>query len=47
MIDLQVALHVFMSVLVLGTVWRLISFHAAASQNAGIQHVGRAMGIQY
>lgn len=47
MIDLQVALHVFMSVLILGTVWRLLSYHMAASSNAGIQHVGRAMNIQY
>lgn len=47
MIDLQVALHVFMSVLILGTIWRLVSFHLAASANPGIQHVGRAMGIQY
>jgi hypothetical protein len=47
MIDLQVALHVFMSVLIIGTVWRLVSYHAAASSNPGVQHVGRAMSIQY
>jgi len=46
-IDLQVGLHVFMSVLILGTIWRLVSFHLAASDNPGVNHVGRAMGIQY
>ena len=47
MLDLQVGLHVFMSVLILGTVWRLVSYHLAASSNSGVQHVGRAMLIQY
>jgi len=47
MLDLQVGLHVFMSVLILGTIWRLISFHLAASSNTGISHVGRAMAVQY
>jgi hypothetical protein len=47
MLDLQVGLHVFMSVLILGTIWRLISYHLAASANTGVSHVGRAMIIQY
>ena len=47
MLDLQVGLHVFMSVLILGTVWRLLSYHLAASPNNGLSHVGRAMLIQY
>jgi hypothetical protein len=47
MLDLQVGLHVFMSVLILGTIWRLISYHLAASGNTGVSHVGRAMIIQY
>jgi hypothetical protein len=47
MLDLQVGLHIFMSVLILGTVWRLLSYHLAASSNTGVSHVGRAMLIQY
>jgi hypothetical protein len=47
MLDLQVALHVFLSVLILGTIWRVLQYHAMASPNAGIQHVGKAMSTQY
>ena len=46
-IDLQVALHVFMSVLILGTVFRLVQYHLMASPNPGLQHVGKAMSTQY
>jgi hypothetical protein len=47
MLDLQVALHVFLSVLVLGTLWRLGSYHLAASDSSGLSHLGRAMTVQY
>ena len=47
MLDLQVALHVFMSVLILGTVFRLVQYHLMASSNTGLQHVGKAMSTQY
>jgi hypothetical protein len=47
MLDLQVGLHVFMTVLVLGTLWRVIQYHLMASQNPGIQHIGKAMSTQY
>lgn len=47
MIDLQVGLHVFLSVLILGTIWRVLQYHAMASSNPGIQHVGKAMSTQY
>ena len=46
-IDLQVALHVFMSVLILGTLFRLVSYQLMASSNPGVQHVGKAMSTQY
>ena len=46
-VDLQVALHVFMSVLILGTLFRLVSYHLMASDNPGVQHVGKAMSTQY
>jgi len=46
-IDIQIALHVFMAVLVIGTVFRLLSYHAMASPNAHLQHLGMAMSTQY
>jgi hypothetical protein len=46
-IDVQVGLHVFMVTLVFGTVWRLLSYHAMASPNVHLQHVGMAMATQY
>jgi hypothetical protein len=47
MLDLQVGLHVFMSVLILGTIFRIVSYHLMASPNPGIQHIGKAMSTQY
>ena len=47
MIDVQVGLHVFMVVLVFGTLFRLLSFHAMASPNVHLQHLGMAMAVQY
>ena len=47
MLDLQVSLHVFLSVLILGTLWRVIQYHLMASPNSGFQHVGKAMSTQY
>ena len=47
MVDFQVALHVFMLVLIMGTFWRLIQFHAMASPNVHLQHLGMAMSTQY
>ena len=47
MIDAQVGLHVFMIVLVFGTLWRLLQFHAMASPSPWLSHLGQAMSIQY
>ena len=47
MLDLQVALHVFLSVLILGTIWRVTQYHLMASSNPGVQHIGKAMSTQY
>lgn len=47
MLDLQVGLHVFMTVLILGTIFRLVQYHLMASDNPGLQHVGKAMSTQY
>jgi hypothetical protein len=41
------ALHVFLLVLIVGTLWRLSSYHAIASQNENISHLGRAMAFQF
>ena len=41
------AAQVFLSVLVIGTLWRLASYHLVASDNPSIAHVGKAMGFQY
>jgi len=46
-IDLQVGLHVFFIVLVLGTLWRVSQFHLMASPNPSLQHLGKAMSVQY
>jgi hypothetical protein len=45
--DFKIALHVFLCVIVLGTVWRMGSLHLIASRNAHFQHLGLAMSQQY
>ena len=47
MIDLGVGVHVFLIVLVLGTLWRISQFHLMASANPSLQHLGKAMSTQY
>ena len=47
MIDIQVGLHVFMIVLVFGTLWRLSQYHLMASPNTALQHLGKAMSVQF
>jgi len=47
MVDLQVALHVFAAVLVIGTIWRLTMYHLIASNSPWLQHLGTAMAVQY
>lgn len=46
-VRLGAAAHVFVSVLIMGTLWRILAFHALASSNAQLQHVGAAMSLQY
>lgn len=41
------AAQVFLSVLVIGTLWRLLSLHLVASDNEAAQHLGKAFGFQY
>lgn len=41
------ALSVFLLVLIMGSLWRLASYHLVSSQNPTVAHVGKAMGFQY
>jgi len=45
--DVKVISHVFLSVLIAGTLWRMVTFHLLASSNPALAHLGRAMTIQY
>ncbi len=45
--DIKVALHIFLVVLILGTGWRVLSLHLIASSNTQLQHLGKAMSVQY
>lgn len=45
--DLKVALHIFLCVLVLGTGWRLLSLHLMIAPSPQLQHLGKAMSVQY
>ena len=46
-VRLGVAAHIFVSVLIIGTAWRVLAYHAMASNNTQLQHVGSAMITQY
>jgi hypothetical protein len=41
------ALNVFLAVLIMGTLWRLASYHLIASKNPAVAHAGKAMAFQY
>ena len=45
--DFKVISHVFLSVLIAGTLFRMITYHLLASGNTQMNHLGRAMTIQY
>jgi hypothetical protein len=45
--DVKVISHVFLSVLIAGTLWRMLTFHLLASPSAHLWHLGKAMTIQY
>lgn len=40
-------LHVFLAVLILGSLWRLTSYHLIASSQPHMNHLGQAMATQY
>lgn len=41
------ALNIFLAVLIVGTLWRLASYHLIASDNETLQHLGRAAAFQF
>ena len=41
------ALNIFLAVLIVGTLWRLTTYHLIASDNEFAQHAGRAMAFQF
>ena len=45
--EARVIAHVFLMVLIAGTLWRLASYHLIASSSPGMQHLGLAMSTQY
>jgi hypothetical protein len=45
--DGKVLVHVFLAVLIMGTLWRLTSYHLLSSDNPHLQHLGQGMSTQY
>lgn len=43
----KLGVHIWVSVLIMGTLWRVISYHLIASPNENLVHLGRAMAQQY
>jgi hypothetical protein len=43
----MVALNTFLAVLIVGTAWRLVSLHLAASGSQTYRQLGQAMAFQY
>ena len=43
----KLGVHIWVSVLIMGTLWRVITYHLIASPNDTVQHLGRAMAQQY
>ena len=45
--EARVIAHVFLMVLIAGTLWRLTSYHLIASSQPHLNHLGLAMAQQY
>jgi hypothetical protein len=45
--DFRVMVHIFMAVLIMGTLWRLASYHFIASKQPHLNHLGQAMATQF
>lgn len=44
---LALGVHIWVSVLIVGTLWRVSTFHLLASNNPSLQELGKAMSVQY
>lgn len=47
MLRLGAGAHIFVTVLVFGTLWRITAYHLLASSTPLVQHAGGAMITQY
>lgn len=45
--SIKAAAHIFTGVLIIGTLWRVLAYHALASPTPALQHIGGAMITQY
>lgn len=45
--DFRIMVHIFVAVLIVGTLWRLTSYHLIASKQPHLNHLGQAMATQY
>jgi hypothetical protein len=45
--DFRIMVHIFVAVLIMGTLWRLASYHFIASSQPHLNHLGQAMATQY
>lgn len=45
--QIKLGVHIWVSVLIIGTLWRITTYHLVASPNVTLNHLGRAMAQQY
>lgn len=45
--QVKLGIHIWVSVLIMGTLWRVATYHLVASPNDTLNHIGRAMAQQY
>jgi hypothetical protein len=45
--SVSAAFHIFTGVLIMGTLWRVLAYHALAAPSPQLQHIGGAMITQY
>lgn len=41
------ALQAFLSVVIIGTIWKLTAMHLMATSNDTLNHIGKGMSFQY
>ncbi len=44
---IRLGVHIWVSVLIMGTLWRIVSYHLMASPNTSLTELGKAMATQY